>query len=642
VKVSEFLENFRYVAEAPNGVTKLRELVLSLAMRGELVPQNANDTSAQQVIRQMEQERRAAHRNVRRRPPKQQSDLRATDIPYPIPETWQWVAFGSIARHNAGKTLDKGRNSGRPRKYITTSNLYWGRFDLNDVREMLIRDDELDRCTARRGDLLICEGGEAGRAAVWDSDEEICFQNHIHRARLLGGIDPYYAFRYLQKLDATQEINKYRKGVGISNLSGKALSSIPFPLAPVAEQKRIVAKVDALMALCDKLDAQKQKLETRYFSLSNAREAQFSEASTHQNLLQLSVPPVSGDSIRNALLLAAFKGLISQRLPEDQSVAEMLANAASEQENLLAASKRRRPQWQRKLARARAIFALPSSWTWVRVADVVERVTVGFVGSMVQHYRTEGIPFLRSQNVRRNRFDATGMVFISKEFHDSIAKSALAPNDVVVTRSGSVGVSCVIPKAVKEANCSDLVVIKNPIAVVPEFLCYYLNSVASTHIAAGKVGIALTHFNTKSVAELSLPLPPYNEQVRIVETIDAVLNTIAYFENQQLRRRKLGTQLAQAFVAAITGTTSEDAKPMKAPKTELITRLEVEARDARPGTDQPLAILLAEADGPLSAKALWQRSGLPIETFYQQLKTEKAAGWIIEPEPARVREIKED
>ena len=115
--------------------------------------------------------------------------------PFSVPASWKWVRFGSIAQHNSGKTLDKGRNAGQARDYITTKNSYWGRFELASVRQMLIRDEELEKCTARKNDLLICKGGEAGRAAVWELDREICFQNHVHRARLFANINPYYAFR---------------------------------------------------------------------------------------------------------------------------------------------------------------------------------------------------------------------------------------------------------------------------------------------------------------------------------------------------------------------------------------------------------------------------------------------------------------
>ncbi len=135
---------------------------------------------------------------------------------------------------------------------------------------MLIRDDELEKCTALKNDLLICEGGEAGRAAVWESDLEVCFQNHIHRARFYGAINPYYAYRFFEKLNATGEINRYRKGVGISNMSSKSLAYIVLPLPPLTEQHRIVAKVDQLMSLCDALEAKLTKSQAKAEKLAAA------------------------------------------------------------------------------------------------------------------------------------------------------------------------------------------------------------------------------------------------------------------------------------------------------------------------------------------------------------------------------------
>ncbi len=104
---------------------------------------------------------------------------------------------------------------------------------VTQVREMLIKYEELTKCQVQRGDLLICEGGEAGRAAVWELEKKICFQNHIHRTRFYCDINPYFYFRLFQKLGLSGEINKYRKGVGISSMSGKTLSSIPVPLPPI-------------------------------------------------------------------------------------------------------------------------------------------------------------------------------------------------------------------------------------------------------------------------------------------------------------------------------------------------------------------------------------------------------------------------
>lgn len=154
---------------------------------------------------------------------------------------------------------------------------------------------------------------------------------------------------------------------------------------------------------------------------------------------------------------------------------------------------------------------LPDGWVWTRLGRAVERVTVGYVGPMVSHYAGSGVPFVRSQNVRANRFRFDGLIFITEEFHQTIAKSALAPGDVVVVRSGNVGTVCVISPQLADANCSDVVIVKRPIAVLPQYLSFYLNSAASSYVRTGSVGIALTQFNTKFVATMPLPLPPLAE-----------------------------------------------------------------------------------------------------------------------------------
>lgn len=229
----QFLAEFGHIANAPNGIPKLRELVLMLAMQGRLLSQVASESAAS-LLEVIAAEKHSFIASRVLRSPKPLPLIATNDRSHVIPSNWCWVRFGEIATHNSGKTLDAVRNSGHPRDYITTSNLYWGRFDLSNVRQMLIRDEELEKCTARNGDLLICEGGEAGRAAVWTDDHEVCFQNHIHRARFFGGVNPFFVYRFLEKLNMTGEINAYRKGIGISNLSSKALAMIPVPLPPLA------------------------------------------------------------------------------------------------------------------------------------------------------------------------------------------------------------------------------------------------------------------------------------------------------------------------------------------------------------------------------------------------------------------------
>jgi len=247
-------QHFDVAFAAPDGIKKLRELILTLAMQGKLVPQDPNDKPASELLKEIELEKKRLLKEGKIKQLKTLPEINSEYVPYELPDGWEWVSFGNIAQHNSGKTLDKGRNTGELRDYITTSNLYWGYFELARVRQMPIREEEIEKCSARKGDLLICEGGEAGRAAVWFYDKEICFQNHVHRARFYCDIYPYYAYHFFERLNATGEINQYRKGVGISNMSSKVLASILFPLPPLAEQRRIVAKIDQLMARCDELE----------------------------------------------------------------------------------------------------------------------------------------------------------------------------------------------------------------------------------------------------------------------------------------------------------------------------------------------------------------------------------------------------
>lgn len=243
--------NFDLFYSVKENVEELKKAILILAMQGRLVRQDPTDDPAVNIVKTI----RKIH------PFKKSQSKRATMTGSlnddkdgnKIPTSWVWSSIGDIAIHNTGKTLNRAKNIGKMRNYITTSNLYWGHFELGPLRQMPIEDKEMDRFTAIKGDLLICEGGEAGRAAVWDKDYGICFQNHIHRVRLLGDINPYFVYLYFRKLSYTGEIDQYRRGLTILNMSSRSLTSIPIPLPPLEEQSRIVDAVEHLSGICDNL-----------------------------------------------------------------------------------------------------------------------------------------------------------------------------------------------------------------------------------------------------------------------------------------------------------------------------------------------------------------------------------------------------
>ena len=176
------------------------------------------------------------------------------------------------------------------------------------------------------------------------------------------------------------------------------------------------------------------------------------------------------------------------------------------------------------------------------------RVTVGHVGPMKHEYVSKGVPFLRSQNVRENKFNPEGLLYIRPEFHAKLSKSIIRAGDLAVVRSGSVGVTCVIPETLGEANCADLVLIQRPLGLSPHFGAYYMNSIAKRRIEAGKVGVALTHFNTKSVASMPLPVPPYAEQQEIVGEVERRLSVVEALDAEVTANLHRAERLRQSIL----------------------------------------------------------------------------------------------
>ena len=179
---------------------------------------------------------------------------------FEIPESWVWTSIGELFEHNTGKALNASNRDGKMMDYITTSNLYWDRFDLSVVKQMLFTEEELWRCTAKKGDLLICEGGDIGRAAIWNYDYDIRIQNHIHRLRGYKGINHrfYYFVFLLYKL--SNRIGG--KGVAIQGLSSGDLHKLEVPLPPEYEQIRLLKTIEKWFKFVDLLEQEQENLHT--------------------------------------------------------------------------------------------------------------------------------------------------------------------------------------------------------------------------------------------------------------------------------------------------------------------------------------------------------------------------------------------
>lgn len=246
----------------------LKKSILQEAVQGKLVPQNPDDEPASVLLERIRAEKQELIKQGKIKKNKNESVIitrdkipyeiidgkercLADEVPFEIPDSWCWCRLGTIFQHNTGKTLNSSNHQGTMMQYITTSNLYWDRFELDKLREMLFTDSEVEKCTVTKGDLLVCEGGDIGRAAIWNYDYPMRIQNHIHRLRSYAPVEVYFFYYVFYLYKRAGLIGG--KGIGIQGLSSNAIDKLLIPLPPLAEQKKIVAKIEELMQYCDKL-----------------------------------------------------------------------------------------------------------------------------------------------------------------------------------------------------------------------------------------------------------------------------------------------------------------------------------------------------------------------------------------------------
>ena len=241
----------------------LKKSILQEAIQGKLVPQIAEEGTAKELLEliKAEKQKLVKEGKLKKSALNDSVIFRGDDnkyytinkkerisvddeIPFDIPNTWEWCRLGILFSHSTGKALNASNLKGQLMTYITTSNLYWDRFELDNLKQMRFTDEEIEKCTATFGDLLVCEGGDIGRAAIWNYQYDIRIQNHIHKLRAYKQLCTKFFFWLFYFYKATGRIGG--KGIGIQGLSSKALDNILIPLPPLKEQQRIVAQIEKL------------------------------------------------------------------------------------------------------------------------------------------------------------------------------------------------------------------------------------------------------------------------------------------------------------------------------------------------------------------------------------------------------------
>ena len=427
----------------------------------------------------------------------------ADEVPFDIPESWEWVTLKQIAVTALGKTLDKSKNIGEYRPYLCSINVYWTGIDLSTVKQARFEDSELSKYQLNKGDLLICEGGDVGRSAVWDRDEEMYYQNALHRVRFYGNIEPRFFQLLMESYKGAKILDNYSKGMTIKHLVQNSLNSIYFPLPPLAEQRRIVEKIKQLTPYLKKYGS----VET---ILSN---------------LNLAFP----DDLKKSILQYAVQGKLVPQDPADEPASVLLERIRTEKEQLVKEGKIKRDKHESVIFRRdnsyyekvdgieRCIddelpFEIPESWEWVHFFSVVEIAT-----NLVSPERYFDYMHIAPDNIEK----LTGTLLDCRTVAQDKVSS---PNHLFF--KGQILYSKIRPllrKAVIapfDGLCSaDMYPLKTPIN--KEYLLRYIlsDSFNAQVATAMSSRVKMPKINQAELSKVLIPVPPIQEQNRIANKI---------------------------------------------------------------------------------------------------------------------------
>ena len=520
---------------------QLKNSILQMAVQGKLVPQDPSDEPASVLLERLRTEKEQLIKQKKIKREKNPSYIFrgadntpyekignnepvsiADEVPFEIPDSWEWVRLGDIFWHNTGKALNSTNRNGTLLSYITTSNLYWSRFELDSLREMYFTDEEIEKCTATKGDLLVCEGGDIGRAAIWPFDYEIRIQNHIHRLRAYAPIctEYYYYLFYLYKHVGWIG----GKGIGIQGLSSNALHDLLFPLPPLAEQERIVAKIKTIEPYTDR----------------------YAVAATNLDKLNNAFP----DMLKKSILQMAVQGKLVPQNPDEEPASVLLERIRAEKQRLVKEGKIKKDKHESVIFRrdnshyekcgADEIciddvipFDIPESWIWVRLITLTEEKPANGYSPKGVGYATE-VKNLTLTATTSGYFKSDAYKYVDVEI-PSDSKYWLKHNDILIQRSNSrelVGTACVYTGEDNAFIYPDLMMrirIMNGIDIryidyvlkSPFVRQYYTSSASGTSESMPKINQAI-------VSNTLIPLPPIVEQMRITKCIDKLLSRLTF------------------------------------------------------------------------------------------------------------------
>ncbi|MGE3064909.1 MAG: restriction endonuclease subunit S [Hyphomicrobiaceae bacterium] len=572
MNAERLLAHYDKIADAPDAIARLRRFILDLAVRGKLVAQDAKDEPASDLLKRIAKEKARLVKagEIRKDKPLPPVD---EDADFDVPATWRWTRLGAVTSYiQRGKSPKYAASDGSP--VVSQKCVQWRGLDLSVAKQITVESltDYEDIRFLRDGDLLWNSTGTGtiGRVVrLSHTPEKLVCDSHVTVVRCLN-VDPEYIRIWLQSDHVYALIED--RAAGSTNqveLTAQMAINQVVPLPPLAEQRRIVAKVDELMGLCERLEATRTGREAARDRLAAASLARLNapDPETFQSdarfaldvLPALTTRPDQIKALRQTILNLAVRGKLVPQDPNDEPASELLKRIAKERTGPEAMKKARR-KGEPDVSSLRTDTPLPVGWLWTNIDEIALSMRYGT--STKCEYAAPGVPVLRIPNVSDGVVSLDDIKF-GPLTDGEIRDLALNAGDLLMIRSNGsldiVGRSAVVtPEADGMAFAGYLVRLRLSVAnIKPEYIWQALNStdVRGQIEKPIRSAVGLKNVNLTEFGALTIPLPPLAEQHRIVAKVDALMALCDRLEasltaTAATRRRLLDALLAEALAPA--------------------------------------------------------------------------------------------
>jgi type I restriction enzyme, S subunit len=561
------LKYFDRMSDAPDAIPRLRQFTLDLAVRGRLVEQDPNDEPANTLLARLIN--RGGPDNGQRRKSETQPAITSRDIPFALPGGWAWERLGNVGETNIGLTYSPQDVSDMGIPVLRSSNIQNGKLDFDDL--VRVQTKPKPSAMVQDGDLLICarNGSRAlvGKVALIENLKEpaafgafmAIFRSEMNKYLYHFICSPL--FRLMIREVNTTTINQ---------ITQNNLRSTLAPIPPLAEQHRIVAKVEELMKLCDRLEEAQKEREARrdrltaasLHELGNSAEGDDLGAPAEffiNHLSRLSARPDQIQLIRQTILDLAVRGRLLTQDPSDEPASVLLRRIELDRARLARSGEIKSQELLKAINGDDIEFQLPESWCWARLGTISRRIHYGFTAS-ANALLTE-VRFLRITDIQNNsvNWDSVPGCEISS---DEAKQYGLTKGDILVARTGgTIGktflVADVPPKSV---FASYLIRVQISTELFDRYIKLFLESpVYWKQLQEGARGTGQPNVNGQTLGRLMMAIPPLPEQHRIVGKVETLMTLCDRLEESLITTSGERRNLLDAVLHEVITTSTVDA-----------------------------------------------------------------------------------